>query len=61
MNPPLRPIGAKGEEMKQPFISEATIRRVLRKAGPVQAALLERALAKIEDRRCWKRQRKGGA
>jgi len=47
--------------MKQPFISEATIRRVLRKAGPVQAALLERALAKIEDRRCWKRQRKGGA
>jgi uncharacterized protein (DUF2336 family) len=48
-------------QVKQPFISEAKIRRLLRTAGEVQARLLERALAKIEDRRCWKRQRKGGA
>jgi len=47
--------------MKQPFISEAMIRRLLRTAGQVQAMMLNRALGKIEDRRAWKRQRKGGA
>jgi hypothetical protein len=52
----------KGEtKVKQPFISEAMIRRLLRTSGQVQAMMLNRALGKIEDRRAWKRQRKGGA
>jgi hypothetical protein len=44
--------------MRQPFISESKIRRLLRTAGQVQAILLERALDKIDTRRLWKIQRR---